>query len=103
MEERSDRCVGGREPAGTPSSPPHRAAAYGFIYFATAVEGQTVFLALPFCVALAIYGVAARSTPPSRAPVRAFYVAAAFVSLLLFAIWGVWQRGFPEFTRTGIL
>ena len=88
---------------------PHRvlpiagAAAYGFIYFATAVEGQTVFLALPFCIALAIYGAAARSTPPSHAPVRAFFVAAAFVSLLLFAIWGVWQRGFPEFTRAGIL
>jgi hypothetical protein len=88
---------------------PHRilhiagAAAYGFIYFATAVEGQTVLFALPFCVALAVYGVAARSTPPSRAPVRAFFVASAFVSLLLFAIWGFWQRGFPEFTRAGIL
>lgn len=107
-----DRAAGPRTAPG--SAPPampgaHRllhvagAMAYGFIYFATAVEGQTVFLALPFCVALAIQGLASRSTPASRAPVRAFFVASAFVSLLLFAIWGVWQRGFPEFTRAGIL
>lgn len=79
------------------------AVAYGFIYFATAVEGQTVLLALPFSVALAIYGIAARSTPAGHAPVRTFFVAASFVSLLLFAIWSIWQRGFPEFTRAGIL
>jgi hypothetical protein len=107
-----DRAGGLR--AGPGSPPPampgaHRllhvagALAYGFIYFATAVEGQTVFLALPFCVALAIHGLASRATSAGRAPVRAFFVASAFVSLLLFAIWGVWQRGFPEFTRAGIL
>ena len=79
------------------------AVAYGFIYFATSVEGQTVYLALPFCAVLAIHGIAARSAPPNHAPVRSFFTAAAFVSLLLFAIWGVWHRGFPEFTRAGIL
>ncbi|HET9252421.1 MAG TPA: hypothetical protein VFP58_09905 [Candidatus Eisenbacteria bacterium] len=79
------------------------ALTYGFIYFATAVEGQTVLLALPFCAALAVHGFAARSVPPASAPVRTFFTAAALVSLLLFAIWGVWQRGFPEFTRAGVL
>ena len=79
------------------------AVAYGFIQFATSVEGQTVYLALPFCAVLAILGIASRSAPPGHAPVRSFFTAAAFVSLLLFAIWGVWQRGFPEFTRAGIL
>jgi hypothetical protein len=24
-------------------------------------------------------------------------------SLLFFAIWGIWQHGFPEFTRAGII
>jgi len=79
------------------------ALAYGFIYFATSVEGQTVYLALPFCAILAIHGIASRSTPQGHAPIRSFFTAAAFVSLLLFAIWGVWHRGFPEFTRAGIL
>jgi hypothetical protein len=81
------------------------AVAYGFIYFATAVEGQTVFLALPFTAAIAVWGLRSRGRSPGRrpAPARAFFTAAAFVSLLLFLIWGVWQRGFPEFTRAGIL
>jgi len=28
---------------------------------------------------------------------------AALVSLLLFAIWGIWQRGFPEFSHAGLI
>jgi hypothetical protein len=81
------------------------AAAYGFIYFASSVEGQTVFLALPFTAAVAIWGLRSRGRSPGRAPApaRAFFTAAALVSLLFFVIWGVWQRGFPEFTRAGIL
>lgn len=77
------------------------AAAYGFIYFASAIEGQTVFLALPFSAAIAIWGLRSRGRPP--APARVFFTAAALVSLLFFIVWGVWQRGFPEFTRAGIL
>jgi hypothetical protein len=83
------------------------AVAYGFIYFATAVEGQTVFLALPFSAALATWAVRARR-PSSAArssfgPVTRFFVTAAVVSLLLFLFYGFWQGGFPEFTSVGIL
>ena len=82
------------------------AVAYGFIYFATSVEGQTVFLALPFSAALAIWGLLARrksSTGGSGDPVRVFFTTSALISVLLFLVYGVWQRGFPEFTRAGIL
>lgn len=78
------------------------ALTYGFIYFATGVEGQTVFLALPFSAALATWGVLARRKG-SFGPVATFYTRAAIVSLLLFLVYGIWQRGFPEFTRAGIL
>ena len=77
------------------------AAAYGFIYFATAVEGQTVPLALAFTTAYAIWGVVRNRRGPAL--VRGFFTAASLVSLLLFLVWGVWHRGFPEFSRSGLL
>ena len=82
------------------------AAAYGFNYFATAIEGQTVILALPFTVVLVAWSLLARrdaSRAHAFSPVRGFFWAAALISLLLFLLYGVWQRGFPEFTRAGIL
>ncbi len=77
------------------------ALAYGFIYFATGVEGQTVPLALPFSLAYAVWSLARRRSESGA--VRAFYTIAALTSILLFLVWGVWHRGFPEFSRTGLL
>jgi hypothetical protein len=80
------------------------AIAYGFIYFATAVEGQTVPIALPFTVLYAGWSLTSvRGGLKGAARVRSFYTAAALASLALFAIWGVWHRGFPEFSTTGFI
>lgn len=87
---------------GAPWRLPLGALAYGFIYFATGVEGQTVPLALPVSIGFAI-GSLARGGPWTARPVRTFYAVAAIVSIVLFLIWGVWHRGFPEFSRTGLL
>ncbi|HEX3112610.1 MAG TPA: hypothetical protein VHU20_05045 [Candidatus Eisenbacteria bacterium] len=78
------------------------ALAYGFIYFATGVEGQTVPLALGVSVGFAM-GSLARGGMRTDRPVRTFYAVAAITSIVLFLIWGVWHRGFPEFSRTGLL
>ncbi len=78
------------------------AVGYGFIYFATGVEGQTVPLALPVSIGFAI-GSLVRGGIRTERPVRNFYAIAAFISIVLFLIWGVWHRGFPEFSRTGLL
>jgi hypothetical protein len=106
----SGRRPAGAETGGTPGGPGILlvvgTAAYGFIYFATAIEGQTVFLALPFTAILAWMWLRDRGNRPSvgtAAPARAFFTNAAMVSLLLFLVYGLWQRGFPEFTRAGIL
>jgi len=76
------------------------AAAYGFIFFAAGVEGQTVPLLLPFAVAYLAWAL----TParPIR-PVRRFFGVGAAVSILLFAVWGIWHRGFPEFSAVGMI
>jgi hypothetical protein len=86
------------------------AVAYGFIYFATAVEGQTAPLALPFSAAFAAWSAwsarragARASTGAGAAPIRHFFTIAAWVALLFFAIWGATQGGLPEFTKVGIL
>lgn len=78
------------------------ALAYGFIYFATGVEGQTVPLALPFSLGYAVWSLVRRRSG-AGGPVRAFYTIAAVTSILLFLTWGVWHHGFPEFSRTGLL
>jgi hypothetical protein len=81
-------------------------ASYGFITFASAVEGQTVPFLLPFYALLGGYGAASalRIVPPVGGLwVRRFFVIAAFTALLFFAIWGIWQHGFPEFTSAGII
>jgi len=79
------------------------AIAYGFTYFASGVEGQTVPLALPFCIALAVWGIASAARGRALGPTRSFFTGAALVSLLFFAIWGIWQRGFPEFSHAGLI
>ena len=74
--------------------------AYGFITFAEGVEGQTVPLVLPFCVAYLAWSLA-KGRPFT--PVRRFYTLGAVVSILLFAIWGIWHHGFPEFSTVGLI
>lgn len=79
-------------------------AAYGFITFASAVEGQTVPLVLPFYCLYAGWSVlGAKGRPGASGPVRLFFATAAWTALVFFAIWGIWQRGFPEFTRVGLI
>jgi hypothetical protein len=76
------------------------AVAYGFLFFAAAVEGQTVPLMLPFCGAYFV-GSLLRGRP--FPPVRRFYTLGALVSILFFAFWGIWHRGFPEFSAEGLI
>jgi hypothetical protein len=57
-------------------------------------------LVLPFCVAYLAWSLAKGRPFP---PVRRFYTLGALVSILLFAIWGIWHRGFPEFSAVGLI
>jgi hypothetical protein len=79
---------------------PLGAAAYGFITFAAGIEGQTFALLLPFSAAYAIWSL--RNRHPFQ-PVRRFYTLGALVSIVLFTVWGVWHRGFPEFSAVGLI
>jgi hypothetical protein len=78
-------------------------AAYGFTTFASAVEGQTVPLVLPFYALVAILVIVLARAGRGEPWIRFFLGAAAGTALLFFLIWGIWQHGFPEFTRAGII
>jgi len=76
----------------------------GFAYFADGVEGQTVFLLLPGALLGALWAAAeARRARAGllRQSVRGFLLVAYLTALALFAVWGIWHRGFPEFSALG--
>jgi len=77
---------------------------YGFTYFVNAVEGQSVFCTLPLAVIipLAIWGTAHRKRIRiSRNPVLSLFLLSYIAALVFFLIWGIWQKGFPEFSALG--
>jgi hypothetical protein len=77
---------------------------YGFTYFVNAVEGQTVFFTLPLAVAIpmAIWWTARQKRIQfSRNPVLSLFLLSYIVALGLFLVWGIWHKGFPEFSELG--
>jgi hypothetical protein len=94
-------------PAGSGAAPGTRAwillgaLAYGFIFFAGGVEGRTVPLTLPWSLLYVAWAIRARRAGPGHRPVRVFYFTAFAGALALFAVWGLWHAGFPEFSASG--
>ena len=39
----------------------------------------------------------------ARQPVLAFFFAASLVAVILFTVWGVYWRGFPQFSDVGLI
>lgn len=76
---------------------------YGFTYFASVVEAQTAPLGVPFALALVLFGLARGRAEFRRQPLLAFFVGAQLVSIVLFATWGVYWGGLPEFSKLGFI
>lgn len=77
---------------------------YGFTYFVNAVEGQTVFFTLPLAAVIPImvwWTSRRKRIRISRNPILSLFLLCYTVALCLFLIWGIWQRGFPEFSELG--
>lgn len=80
------------------------AAFYGFTFTANGIEGQTVIFTFPaagvgFLLSLLLYFK--RKKEDSQNPFLLFFLSAYFLSLLLFAYWGISRSGFPEFSKLG--
>lgn len=77
---------------------------YGFTYFCNGVEGQTVVFTLPLAliIPLVIFWLGRRrQIHLLKNPVLCFYFLAYILALCLFMFWGIWQKGFPEFSELG--
>ena len=76
---------------------------YGFTYFVSSVEGQTVAAGLPFALLAVVAGFIWGRKEFHQAPVLAFFTFAFGVAIALFVIWGLIWGGFPEFSKVGII
>ncbi|HEB36848.1 MAG TPA: hypothetical protein ENI18_13580 [Candidatus Aminicenantes bacterium] len=80
------------------------AAFYGFAFTANGIEGQTVIFTFPaagagFLLALLFYFH--RKKEGNQNPFIFFFMSGYFLSLILFAYWGISRSGFPQFSELG--
>jgi hypothetical protein len=67
----------------------------GFTNFTNSVEGQTAWLGIGAAAVFTVWGLLTRDG------LGRLLLTAYAVSLALFAVFGIWQGGFPEFTELG--
>jgi hypothetical protein len=76
---------------------------YGFTLFCTFVEAQAVAIGLPFVVVVSGIGLARGHNRLAQRPLLAFFFVASLLAFVLFAAWGLYWRGFPEFSDVGLI
>ena len=77
---------------------------YGFTYFVNAVEGQTVVFTLPVAIVLPVIIVCLSYRKDLRLlknPVLFMFFVGYLFSVCLFLIWGIWNKGYPQFSERG--
>lgn len=76
---------------------------FALTYFTDGVEGQTVFMLFPAAILMAVWILyySRRRRPIGQSPVMAFYLLGYALAIALFVFWGIWQRGYPEFSELG--
>jgi hypothetical protein len=77
---------------------------YGFNFTVVCIEGQTAALGLSaaglgFLLTFYLYLKDRRNSPNNS--IHIFFLIAYFLSLLLFAYWGITHSGFPQFSELG--
>jgi hypothetical protein len=95
-----------RRPAGMPTAWGLALPAgliYGFTWFCIFLEGQTVPLGLPFVVIVAILTLLRGRQKLATQPILAFFFVTSVLAVVLFAAWGLYYRGFPQFTDVGLI
>ena len=83
-----------RPPVGGP--PAHLVAALvGLTHLTNSIEGRTPWLGIATATVFVVWGLR------TRAGMGRYLVSSYALSLVLFAVFGVWQGGFPEFSELG--
>lgn len=76
---------------------------YGFTTFVTTVEAGTVLIGLPFSIAVVAFGAWRGRGRWREQPLLVFFAASYLLALVLLVAWGVYWRGFPQFSEIGII
>jgi hypothetical protein len=76
---------------------------HGFTLFCVFIEGQTVLLAFPITIILAVLTMIWGRKKLSKQPLLAFLFTACLVAVVLFIGWGLYWGGFPEFSAVGLI
>ncbi len=102
----------GPMPASAPDAPGPRSAGarlpiaallHGLTLFVIVVEGQTAWMGVPFAVGVALYGLRAGRRVRGERPILRFFSLAYGTACVLFAAWGFYWRGLPEFSAVGFI
>jgi hypothetical protein len=78
---------------------------YGFAFFLLVIEGGTTALGIPFAVLVTVFGLGwgwGRNQLRQQ-PLLAFFFVSYLLATLLFASWGIYWGGFPQFSEVGLL
>ncbi len=76
---------------------------YGFTFFAMVIEGGTLPMGLSFAILAVVFGLIWGRRDLRQRPLLYFLLTGYVVSLVLFAVWGVWHQGFPQFSEVGFI
>jgi hypothetical protein len=76
---------------------------YGFTYFCVFLEGQTVILGLPCAILSAGFALILERKQLAGRPLLAFFGVSCLAALVLFAGWGLYWGGFPQFSDVGLI
>lgn len=74
---------------------------YGIPCFTAGIEGGTVVLFFPFAVAVTLATLIWGRRKLRQQPLLAFFFAGYLLAAILFAAWGLYWGGFPQFSELG--
>lgn len=76
---------------------------YGILLFIITVEGQTVWLGLPFTTLVSLIGLLWGRGKLTKSPILAFFLVSCLLAVFCYAIWGFRWGGFPGFFDVGLM
>jgi hypothetical protein len=76
---------------------------YGLTFFLIVDEGQTTLVGVPFAVLFSVVGFAWGHRKLRSHPLLLFFLVSYLVACLLFAAWGIYWGGLPEFSKVGFI
>lgn len=76
---------------------------HGFNYFTMIVEAKTGLFGVPFAALFVIFGLVKGREKLGAKPLLAFFFITFLIASILFAGWGLYWDGLPEFSAVGII